>query len=218
MIGFPFWKPRKPPRRCRPVLLVVEGRYDVRFLQTLATILHAEHPAVPDLARATAAGRVIWFPVDGDLTAWTDRLAPLHCPEFHLYDRELAPETERRLKLLEQIRRRERCQAQLTTKRALENYLHPQAITAATGVTLDFGDDDHVPELFTRSELALAAPTIAWSLLPRRNRLRRMQRAKRRLNFQAVRHMTPELLAARDSAGELRCWLQKIGSELSGAE
>ncbi len=194
------------------MLVVVEGRHDVAFLQGLSATLHRRDPAIPDLLALTVQQRILWFPAQGELHAWVDRLAPLGCREWHLYDREVAPETAVRQALVDRICRRPGCDADLTSKRSLENFLHPDAIQAATSHTLTYGDHDSVPELLDRAELAQQDPAAQWSQLSRRNRLRRSNRAKRRLNIDAVRCMTPELLRERDPAGEVLGWLQRIAA------
>lgn len=43
-------------------------------------------------------------------------------------------------------------------------------------------------------------------------------KAKKRLNAQCVREMTPDLLDQTDARGELRTWLREIGRQLVGAD
>jgi hypothetical protein len=204
-----------PPaeHRPRPLPLVVEGRFDLEFLLHLSDRLQSDNPDLPDLRRLSAAGRLIGLPAGGgELITWADRLAPLGCPEFHLYDREQAPETQVRQQVITQIRQRPGCDAALTARRTLENYLHPAAIAAATGVALAFGDHDLVAERLARHRPDIDA---AWPALSRRSRQRLLQRAKRVLNTQAVRHMTADLLQERDPAGEVRGWFRRIGALLN---
>ncbi|HUQ69936.1 MAG TPA: hypothetical protein VM165_10455 [Planctomycetaceae bacterium] len=189
---------------------MVEGVLDAQFLQGLSDQLHPDVPDLPDLGRLTAAGHIVWIPAGGgDLKAWVTRLAPLGVAEFHLYDREQAPETAIRQAVVDQIRQRSGCEAALTTKRALENYLHPAAIQAATGITIDFGDHDPVAERLVRSRPHLDA---VWPTFSRRCRQRLLNLAKRTLNTQAVRHMTADLLAERDPVGEVLGWFRRIGA------
>ena len=204
---------RLPPG---PLLCLVEGTFDIACLQHLSTALHRDDPSLPSLAPLAAQGRLIWIPVDGHLARWADRLSPLGCPQFHLYDRELSPETEARTALVQRLNRSPDCRAYLTSRRSLENFLSRAAIAAVTGVTLDFGPDDSVPELLAQRLLVQTPNAPAWSALPRRNRLRRINRAKQLLNHQVAAHMTVDLLAESDPAGEVRGWLQAI-TELLGS-
>jgi len=196
----------------RPLVIVVEGVLDAEFLQHLSDQLQPDISDLPDLGALTAAGQVVWIPAGGgDLRPWATRLAPLGVAEFHLYDREQEPETTLRQMVVDQIRQRRGCEAALTTKRALENYLHSAAIQAATGITVAFGDHDPVAQRLVRY-----CPQVndAWPALSRRSRQRLLNRAKRLLNTLAVRHMTAALLAERDPAGEVLGWFRRIGALL----
>jgi hypothetical protein len=91
-----------------------------------------------------------------------------------------------------------------TSKRELENYVHPGVITAkvpgydgpaAVGAS---HDDADIPQLVARAK----------GVKPRR--------AKQWINTLLIADMTPELLTEVDPAGDLRGWLQDIGSILEG--
>jgi putative ATP-dependent endonuclease of OLD family len=137
--------------------------------------------------------------------------------EVHLYDREQQPETDVRLRAVAQVNARPGCHAALTSKRCLENYLHPLAIAAAGGSELDFGDDDSVSLLLARHRYEQSSPSLSWDCLARRSQRRLSAQAKRWLNRLAVEHMTAALLADRDPAGELLGWLQIIQELVPGA-
>ena len=146
----------------------------------------------------------------GDPGTWPDRLRPLGHPELHLYDREQFPETEARQRAIAKVNARSHCRGYLTSKRSLENYLHPQALGAAGGGQITFGDHDPVGLMlaqFWYQQLAVATP---WESLERRTHRRLAARAKRWLNTVAIEQMTAELLAERDPAGEVLSWLQAI--------
>lgn len=196
------------------VLVVVEGQFDIQFLRRLSRILHADDPRLPDLIRLEQAGELIFVPIaGGNILAWTGRLAPLGIPEFHIYDRELPPETATRERAVEQVNRRYGCQAVLTLKRNLENYLHPDAILEARGIPLRFGDFDDVPELAAQACYTQRAAGTAlgpWDEIPARMRKRLRDRAKHWLNTWAVDRMTLEKLAERDTAGDVQGWLESI--------
>ncbi len=146
------------------MLVVVEGVNDVEFLVRLSRRLSASAPSTLDLQLLIDADRIVFVPFGGGkLAAWTDRFAPLGCPELHLYDREAPPETERREQAVEHVSSRPGCRAFLTSKRALENYLHPAAIAAAGGGEVAFGDDDCVTSVLAR---AWFEPRRIWSDLP----------------------------------------------------
>jgi len=104
------------------------------FLTRLSKRLSLADSSIPDLQSLVSAGRVVFVPFGGgNPAAWTDRFAPLGCPEFHLYDRESLPETQLRQDAVARVQARPCCRAFLTGKRALENSLHPLAIQAAGG-------------------------------------------------------------------------------------
>lgn len=194
-----------------PLLIVLEGANDLEFLIRIASRLQNDLPHIPDLGQMQAAERIVLVPVGGgDPASWPDRLRTLGLPEFHLYDREQQPETDVRLKAVAQVNARPGCRAALTSKRSLENYLHPLAIAAAGGGELAFGDDDPVSLLLARHRCEQTSPTVSWDGLTRRSQRRLSAHAKRWLNRVAVEQMTAALLAERDPAGELLGWLQVI--------
>ncbi|MCA9095634.1 MAG: hypothetical protein KDA68_19275, partial [Planctomycetaceae bacterium] len=119
----------KPTLNPRPLLIVVEGPHDVTFLQQVSRILSAANPELIDLFQAENQAKILFLPVGGGyLWNWVERLAPLGLQEFHLYDRELPPESARRETFIERLRRRPRCTARLTSRRSLENFLTSDAI------------------------------------------------------------------------------------------
>ena len=191
------------------VFVIVEGTNDIKFLKRISAILHTSNSALPHRARWEQQGELIFVPTGGDLLSWSDRLAPLIKPEFHVYDRELSPEELRR-KVVECVNVRPGCRAVLTNKRSVENYLHPRALLEAGGQELYIGDFDSVPERVARQRFAASEPDTSWECLSRRARKRGCYHAKRWLNTRAVERMTPELLAARDPDGEVISWLESI--------
>ncbi len=193
------------------VIVVVEGHNDTQFLRRIATVLIRDGLSVPDLDAMEQRGELVFMPIGGgNLAAWATRLAPLGLPEFHLFDRELSPETEIRQAVVDDINQRAGCQAVLTSKRSLENYLHPQAVQAALGITLDFDDDAPVADLIARSCHLQTVRETQWDLMPLRIRKWLSYRAKRWPNTRAVSQMTAELLAERDPRGEVLHWLDTI--------
>ena len=149
------------------------------------------------------------------MRAWTGTFRSTRpLPEFHLYDHELPPETELRLEAAASVNRRSKCQAVLTKKRCLENYLHPDAIFAAGGIRVQYDDFDCVAQL-TAKELYQQRPgEIAWQLQARRSQSRMANRAKRWLNTQAVEHMTIGLLQEQDQESEIVSWMLAINALL----
>lgn len=196
----------------RPLLLVTEGVLDIDCLTRLSQIVRSNDAGLPDLETFARQGRVVFLPAGGgDLAAWIDRLAPLGCGEFHLYDREQAPESDLRQHIVSRINRRPGCRAVLTKMRSLGNYLHPAAIEQTFGVRIEIAHDTPVAE-----RVAQARPEVQlfWSVLTPRARRRLIYRTKRRLNTETVQHMTAEMLAEHDSAGEVVSWMRAIAELL----
>ena len=200
------------------ILVVVEGPHDIEFLCRISTILSLQASAVPNLAQMERRQQLVFIPFGGgDLSLWTIRLEALRLPEFHLYDRESGPETEVRQQLARTVNLRPGCQAVVTSKRSLENYLHPEAIREACGVELSFGDDDHVADLIAaRLVERQGGPPLADS--SRRAQVRRRNRVKKWLHTKAMDRMTPQRLAERDPQGEVASWLAMIGAMAGGSE
>lgn len=156
-------------------------------------------------------GELIFVPFGGGhVRAWANRLAPLKRAEFHLYDHELPPETDHRRQAAETVNRRSRCQAILTSKRCLENYLHPDAILAASGVRIAFDNFDCVAELVARELYQQRPGEVPWQLQARRSQSRMANRAKRWLNSTVVERMTPAMLRESDPNDEIQSWLLAI--------
>ena len=193
------------------IFVVVEGTNDIQFLRRISTILHADDVSVPDLSVMEYRGELIFVPFGGgDLSVWTHRLAGLGRAEWHLYDREVPPETEARQQAARLVNLRPNCRAQLTSKRSLENYLHPQVVCEAGGIDVSFSDEDNVAELVARQRYDRHGYPEPWEELSPRSRKRWRNRVKKWLNTRAVERMTPQLLAERDPQGEVRSWLATI--------
>ncbi|QDU59953.1 hypothetical protein Pan216_07880 [Planctomycetes bacterium Pan216] len=194
------------------VILVVEGSNDIEFLRRIARVLHEHDTSLPDLADLEQRGVAIFLPFGGgNGQAWTHRLEPLHKREFHLLDRELPPETDVRREAADAINRRDGCRAELTRKRSLENYLHPEAILAAGNIEVSFGDFDPVAEITGRALRQRTPSEPTWENLSRRARSRVTHRAKRWLNTVAANYMTVAMLRERDPEGEVISWMNTIG-------
>ena len=214
LLGRPAPRPNltRPHRNGGPrIFLVVEGVNDIQFLRRISAILHTDDPYMPDLSAMERRGELIFVPFGGgDVSLWTDRLAGLARAEFHLYDREMPPETQTRQTIADAVNRRPRCRAVLTAKRSLENYLAPSAVREAGAVDITFSDHDDVAELVARQMHTRIDRQAPWNDMAARARKRRRDRVKKWLNTRAVERMTPRRLAERDPAGDVRCWLATI--------
>lgn len=212
--------PRSPPRRFdnsrtvtarRSMLIVVEGANDVEFLRRISRMLHRGDASLPDLEELERNEQVIFLPFGGgNVAAWATRLQPLRCCELHLYDREAGAETQYRVATAKRVNARPNCRAFVMIKRSLENYIHSEAIKNATGIDVQFGDDDSVAELVAKKRFTGDDPLVEWDSLSRRARKRFPNQTKRWLNTRVVEAMTPELLRDRDTHGEVITWMQAV--------
>ena len=191
----------------------VEGVHDISFLKAISGVLKAAGEKVPDLNALEENGAVIFIPCGGaSLVHWKSRLAGLNRPEFHLFDRdEEPPAVSSHQEAVDAINARVDCEALLTNKREMENYLHPTAIaTARPGLALSFASFDDVPTLAAKAILEASDSTKAWSDLSDDKRKKKVSSAKRWLNREAAAAMSPRLLDESDPHGEVRGWLQEI--------
>lgn len=201
------------------VFVVVEGKNDIEFLRRMSTMLHTADPQLPNLAQMEQRRELVFMPSGGgDARSWAYRLAGLHTAECHIYDRDVSPVTEIRRQMADIVNCRPQCRAVLTHLRALENYLHPDAILEASGLHVTFSGDDHVAELVARKTYERQEGHLPWDALPARARKRRRDRAKTWLNTSAVERMTPRRLAEQDPDGEIRDWLKIIAHLAHGGE
>jgi hypothetical protein len=199
-----------------PLLVVVEGTNDIAFLKTISAMLHRHDAQLPDLAELEAQRRLLFLPVGGsNVKDMAPRVAGLNKLMFVLLDKECEPETTERRAVVDSLNQRPGCVALLTSKRALENFLHPVPIMDACGIELHFDDDADVPGLLAQQLLA-AAGGPRWNELACKGQKRLRERAKKLLNVKAVERMTPELLAERDPQEEVIGWLRTIQRMIEG--
>jgi putative ATP-dependent endonuclease of the OLD family len=145
-----------------------------------------------------------------NLALWTHRLAGLNRPEFHLYDRdEQPPQVSSHQAAVDDLLARG-ATALLTSKREMENYIHRDAVSAALGVNLAFGDFDDVPDLVAEAIHIAGGGQAAWNVLDADKKRKKVSRAKRRLNIEAVAVMTAVLLTGIDPQDDVRGWLAEI--------
>lgn len=205
-------------QRLTPVLIIVEGIHDARFLKCLSSTLHRESSDVPDLRRLEEQQSVIFVPLGGgQISGWARRFAALGCPEFHLYDRVIEPEIKFREQAVATINSRQRCRGLLLSKRSLDNYLHQIGIHAAGGGIFHVREESDVAAEFARRRFEATDPSRKWLSLPNKARRKLAAQAREWLQTHAVPQMTLELLADRDRKSELLGWLREIGRAIHPA-
>jgi hypothetical protein len=202
--------PVKRPSTLRAVV-VIEGVHDAEFLKRISHTLSRADSGVPDLGRLETAGLIAFIVNNGTSIAFPAGLAPKGLSEFHLLDQEAGLTSVQRKAAVAAINTRSNCRAALTAKRAIENYLHPEAIREAGVIEITFGDFDDVAEFAAKATFNREGRR-SWESLSRRARRRLRDKAKKWLNREAVDRMTPVRLAERDPAGEVIGWLQSIAN------
>lgn len=181
-----------PDNRVR-VLLCVEGPTDVEALKCLSRALHDDDASIPDLANHPGVAFVVLG--GGTLSHWVNShyLKGLGRPEVHLYDSDVGKYADS-IALVNQ--RTDGSWGIQTTKREVENYLHPDAIHEGMGIAINFGDADDVPALITAQN--------GW----------KDNTVKRKLARHAFPRMTAARIRERDTLGEVEEWLRRIGEML----
>ena len=198
--------------------LGVEGKWDIEFLKRLSRILHADDQTVPDLTAAEASGALVFIPLGGSsMDLWSARLSGIDRPEYYITDRDNPPPAQAKYQAQHAIwNARPNCTAYCTSKRELENYLHPDAIRViASTFPSAIQDFDDVPMMLAET-LHTADPAAPnWLTVTSEKRKEKASRAKRRLAQECVDNMTTALLNQTDATGELVGWLRNLGIALA---
>jgi predicted ATPase len=142
--------PDAPEKPGVQVAVAVEGPTDIDALVSFAGVL-----AASDDIPALDHSKIFWTIGGGTtLKDWVERryLDSLGVPQIYLFDSDrtssaLPPARDKEARI-DQINARPGCQAFLSRKRTIENYVHPDAIsrlsdgkiTLSDGVDLDYGD------------------------------------------------------------------------------
>jgi putative ATP-dependent endonuclease of the OLD family len=200
------------------VFVGVEGKWDIEFLTRMSKIINAVDATVPDLKAAESSGALVFIPLGGSsMELWTSRLAGLDRPEFYITDRDKAPPAQPKYhRQIAGWNARANCAAYSTTKKELENYLHPDAIkTIALTFPNVIADFDDVPLLLAQTLHTADANAPAWNTVPDETKKEKASKAKRRLNMECADAMTYARLAQSDPNGEIISWLKAIGAKLA---
>lgn len=196
-----------PDKRAR-VLVCVEGPTDIQFLRRMSKLLRTVDPALPDLENDP---RIALILLGGStLKQWVDEhlLRNLGLPEIHIYDRDV-PQKDGSFKYQSAVdtvnARADGSKAVLTTKREIENYLHPDAIAEA------FNGHTSTPVVVNLTDTCDVEADIT-TLLGQGKVNRRT--IKSWLNQEAADRMTIARLDTRNSKTEIAGWLTEITSRL----
>ena len=178
------------PEPLKPKLLVcVEGPNDVMFFRNISATIHQNRNDLPDLSTDI---RVAVFPLGGGtLKDWVtqDYLSGLGTPQYHIYDLDdtVNPPYEPQRNAVRA--RGGNNWAELTVKREIENYLHPDCIQTVFGFPVVFSDMDDVPELVA-SKQHDAASQNPWNGLHPDDKKKKINNVKRRLNREVTQQMS----------------------------
>ena len=194
----------------------VEGTNDINFLKRISKILAPTEADIPDLGKAEDDGLVIFIPLGGsNLTNWIGRFANLERPEFHLYDRDVAPPASPKYEEeANTVNAQDGCSAVHTDVREVENYIHADAVREQWP-TIAWPDHN----AFTDVPLAVAQKRIAadgkdWGTLDSKARKNAELGVKIKLNTTVAARMTPDRLTQTDPNDVIRGFLRSIGAVL----
>lgn len=196
-----------PDKRAR-VAIYVEGPNDVEFLRHASRLHRAADDTLLDL---DGDHRVVFVVTGGgNLQHWVDQryLANAQMAEVHIYDTDdqAAPKYA---DAMATVNGRDNGDIGfLTSKREMENYIHPDAIHAAFGHQIVVDDWCDVPDLVAEQVHIAGGGADLWAQIDAEKKSKKVGRAKRRLNREAMSHMTLALLQARDTGGDIVVWLQ----------
>ena len=199
------------------VFLGVEGKHDISFLKHISSILSPSEADIPDLVIEEQQGRLVFVPLGGSsLELWVTRLQGFNRPEFYLTDRDCPPPQQPKYHQQVSAWAARGCTAWVTTPKELENYLHVSVLTAhvpnyaGTGASFD-----DVPLLFAEAVHSADPNAPAWANVSNEKKKEKASSAKKKLNNECVRQMTPQLLTQSGPADEIRNWLRAIGQALN---
>ncbi len=199
------------PKDSVRVLVYVEGNNDVLALKRYSAIYVNEEEGTINLSDESIG----WVITGGSsLKHYVENsyLSGLGKPEVHIYD----GDDESYIQAIAEINGKDD-PAKVgfnTSRRELENYLHPDAINeayAANGVQCELtiiNDQDDVPALVAEHTYTLGGGD--WATLDITKQKERSDKKKKLLNTQAVERMTIARLKETSGYDEVKSWLTQI--------
>ena len=178
------------------VILCVEGPHDVAFFETLSDKLHSENN---DIMSIRVTENVSIISLGGEsLQHWVNcnYLAKLNIIEYHIYDKDGDGKYQEFCDTVNQ--RGTQSSARLTSKRTIENYLHPKAVEEVFGLSVKIENSTDVP---------LAVSNI---MKEKGMKFSNKGNVKAKLNREAVSGMSLELLRESDPDGDILGWLAEV--------
>ena len=187
--------PLAPYRNIR-LIVCVEGVNDILFLQTLTTALHKTQPEIRPIL---SCQDVMVLPMGGSsLQEWVNHnyLRKLGIPEYHIYDSDCVNAHQRECDIVNQ--RTDGSSARMTSRREMENYIHPDAIRKVYDADFEINDETDVPNIISDYLRVRGLPGCTQGVV------------KKKLNGEATRYMTLELLKEWDQRNEVLSWICDI--------
>lgn len=198
------------------VFVGVEGKHDISFLMAISNILHSVEEDVPNLSDEQEKGKLVFVPLGGsNIDLWVSRLRELNRPEFYLMDRDNPePSLPRYHEIAGRLEDYDNCTAWTTSRKELENYIHPDVIRSEYSNYTGNGDAfEDVPELLAKAIHEASESEDTWEEVrsDEKKLKKKKSSAKHRLNNELVSKMTHSHLSLIDTKGEIRNWLKEIG-------
>jgi len=198
-----------PDKRAQ-LAIYLEGPNDYEFLIRACTKLKATDDTLINLE---TDHRIAWVITGGgNLKHWVEKqyLATAQLVEVHIYDSDDQANPKYQKQVDEVNNRGDGSIAFLTRKRELENYIHPNAVSAELGVAMTHTDWCDVPSLFAEQVHIASGSPNDWNKLDDDTQGSKESRAKKRLNTTVLDRMTVTELDQQDGTGEIRSWLEAI--------
>lgn len=200
------------------VLVCVEGKNDVSFLKEISKIIHNTNNSILDLSNSK---EVAFCPLGGStLKEWVEcrYLKDLNKREVHIYDRDDMSNPPYQAPCDEVNQRGNGDFATITSKKMIENYLHPEAIRESIGVQVNYTDSDNVVEIVSKTKWEADNTGKSWNNpldISERRKGRFKSLIKVRLNTESVTKMTQQRINAMDPTHEIEGWLNTIFLKIS---
>ena len=139
------------------------------------------------------------LPMGGSsLQEWVNHnyLRKLGIPEYHIYDSDCVNAHQRECDIVNQ--RTDGSSARMTSRREMENYIHPDAIRKVYDADFEINDETDVPSIISDYLRVRGLPGCTQGVV------------KKKLNGEATRYMTLELLKEWDQRNEVLSWICDI--------
>lgn len=192
----------------------VEGINDINFFRTISKILSQDELDIPDLDHAENSGKLVFIPFGGSsLEVWISKFSNLNIPEFYITDRDYPlPQPAHYQIHVDAINQKDNCIAWITDKKELENYINIKAIQIYESdfPSLPLTDFSDIPLTYAKFIHDKSDSEISWDDLSPKKMNSKISYAKRALNLNCVKYMTPTLLSEIDTNDEIRSWLRCI--------